>query len=151
MSQTADSLAESLSSCDVKLVCESLFECRCEFTARLQSSGRTCGGTGHHVSHFARMQVSTPAWGSYSFVTYLCYLLYPPLYIAGPTITFNAFASQVCAFYQRPHLETNHQKLTLHISFSCKDGCGSNGEVRLVATQVGGPFQGATRALLEGC
>ncbi|GAQ80191.1 hypothetical protein KFL_000480320 [Klebsormidium nitens] len=43
-----------------------------------------------------------PAWGSYSFATYLCYLLYPPLYIAGPTITFDSFASQLSTPQQRP-------------------------------------------------
>lgn len=31
----------------------------------------------------------------YNLVAYLAYLLYAPLYIAGPIITFNAFASQV--------------------------------------------------------
>lgn len=32
----------------------------------------------------------------FSFPIYLCYLVYAPLYIAGPIISFNAFASQVC-------------------------------------------------------
>uniref|UniRef100_A0A803LQ12 Uncharacterized protein n=1 Tax=Chenopodium quinoa TaxID=63459 RepID=A0A803LQ12_CHEQI len=31
----------------------------------------------------------------YSYIIYLCYLLYAPLYIAGPIISFNAFASQI--------------------------------------------------------
>ncbi|CAA6665776.1 unnamed protein product [Spirodela intermedia] len=31
----------------------------------------------------------------YSFTTYLSYLLYAPLYVAGPIISFNAFASQL--------------------------------------------------------
>eukprot|EP00775_Hariotina_reticulata_P014162 gene14162-14303_t len=34
---------------------------------------------------------------SYSFAAYLAYALYPPLYIAGPICTFNAFASQLQA------------------------------------------------------
>lgn len=34
---------------------------------------------------------------SYDLMTYLAYLLYPPLYIAGPISTFNAFASQMTA------------------------------------------------------
>ena len=33
--------------------------------------------------------------GAYNLVTYLGYLMYPPLYIAGPIITFNSFASQL--------------------------------------------------------
>ncbi|GKE08074.1 putative membrane-bound O-acyltransferase [Tanacetum coccineum] len=31
----------------------------------------------------------------FAYTTYLCYLLYAPLYIAGPIISFNAFASQL--------------------------------------------------------
>jgi hypothetical protein len=31
----------------------------------------------------------------YNLVTYLAYILYAPLYLAGPIITYNAFASQV--------------------------------------------------------
>ncbi|KAL9235783.1 hypothetical protein vseg_010519 [Gypsophila vaccaria] len=31
----------------------------------------------------------------FSYSIYLCYLLYAPLYIAGPIISFNAFASQI--------------------------------------------------------
>nr|GLL19791.1 putative membrane-bound O-acyltransferase C24H6.01c isoform X2 [Ipomoea trifida] len=31
----------------------------------------------------------------FSITTYLCYLFYAPLYIAGPIISFNAFASQL--------------------------------------------------------
>lgn len=31
----------------------------------------------------------------FSFTIYLCYLIYAPLYIAGPIVSFNAFASQV--------------------------------------------------------
>lgn len=32
---------------------------------------------------------------NFSFITYVCYLVYAPLYIAGPIISFNAFASQL--------------------------------------------------------
>lgn len=35
----------------------------------------------------------------FSFIIYLCYLVYAPLYIAGPILSFNAFASQVCDDY----------------------------------------------------
>jgi D-alanyl-lipoteichoic acid acyltransferase DltB (MBOAT superfamily) len=31
----------------------------------------------------------------YSFLNYLAYVLYSPLYLAGPIITFNYFVSQV--------------------------------------------------------
>nr|DAD43902.1 TPA_asm: hypothetical protein HUJ06_002132 [Nelumbo nucifera] len=34
----------------------------------------------------------------FSFSVYMCYLVYAPLYIAGPIISFNAFASQVLNF-----------------------------------------------------
>ncbi|OMO71486.1 Membrane bound O-acyl transferase, MBOAT [Corchorus olitorius] len=33
----------------------------------------------------------------FTFTTYLCYLVYAPLYIAGPIISFNVFASQLDA------------------------------------------------------
>ncbi|KAH9733769.1 MBOAT (Membrane bound O-acyl transferase) family protein [Citrus sinensis] len=32
---------------------------------------------------------------NYTFAMYLCYLVYAPLYISGPIISFNAFASQL--------------------------------------------------------
>lgn len=32
----------------------------------------------------------------YSYMTYMSYVLYPPLYIAGPIMTFNDFLWQVC-------------------------------------------------------
>jgi D-alanyl-lipoteichoic acid acyltransferase DltB (MBOAT superfamily) len=32
----------------------------------------------------------------YSYLNYLIYCLYVPLYLAGPIITFNNFVSQVC-------------------------------------------------------
>jgi len=35
----------------------------------------------------------------YSLSIYICYLVYAPLYLAGPIISFNAFASQVCDLY----------------------------------------------------
>ncbi|KAI8574590.1 hypothetical protein RHMOL_Rhmol01G0366100 [Rhododendron molle] len=35
---------------------------------------------------------------NFSLAIYLCYLVYAPLYIAGPVLSFNAFASQVLNF-----------------------------------------------------
>jgi D-alanyl-lipoteichoic acid acyltransferase DltB (MBOAT superfamily) len=35
----------------------------------------------------------------YSFLNYLAYVLYSPLYLAGPIITFNSYISQVCSAY----------------------------------------------------
>lgn len=32
---------------------------------------------------------------AYDLVSYLGYIFYPPLYIAGPILTFNSFASQL--------------------------------------------------------
>jgi D-alanyl-lipoteichoic acid acyltransferase DltB (MBOAT superfamily) len=34
--------------------------------------------------------------GVYNFTNYLAYAIYPPLYIAGPIMTFNDFMWQVC-------------------------------------------------------
>ncbi|XP_072952067.1 membrane-bound O-acyltransferase gup1 [Typha angustifolia] len=50
------------------------------------SSGQTC---------YLSLQESHV--DNYSFNMYLCYLIYAPLYIAGPIISFNAFAKQLDA------------------------------------------------------
>jgi len=42
----------------------------------------------------ARQKASLPA-SAYNLITYLAYVYYPPLYIAGPICTFNSFASQL--------------------------------------------------------
>ncbi|RAL52736.1 hypothetical protein DM860_007504 [Cuscuta australis] len=52
------------------------------------SSGRTC---------YLLLQERTLKDDKFSITTYLCYLFYAPLYIAGPIISFNAFASQLDA------------------------------------------------------
>lgn len=46
------------------------------------------------------IRTRTELWqdtASYNVFTYLAYALYPPLYIAGPTSSFNSFASQMVA------------------------------------------------------
>ncbi|CAI9101405.1 OLC1v1038720C1 [Oldenlandia corymbosa var. corymbosa] len=53
---------------------------------RTCSSGRTC--------YYSLQERSVPN-DYFSFAVYLCYLVYAPLYIAGPIISFNAFASQL--------------------------------------------------------
>ncbi|KAI5658296.1 hypothetical protein M9H77_27089 [Catharanthus roseus] len=50
------------------------------------SSGKTC---------YLLLQERSVQDDKFSFPTYLCYLVYAPLYIAGPIINFNAFASQL--------------------------------------------------------
>lgn len=37
----------------------------------------------------------SPAAGNYSFVLYLAYVLYPPLYLAGPIMTYPSFVAQL--------------------------------------------------------
>uniref|UniRef100_A0A7S3VI79 Uncharacterized protein n=1 Tax=Dunaliella tertiolecta TaxID=3047 RepID=A0A7S3VI79_DUNTE len=44
----------------------------------------------------ARVEAPLPL-ASYSYLQHFVYCFYPPLYIAGPTITFNDFASQIAA------------------------------------------------------
>ncbi|KAL3843599.1 hypothetical protein ACJIZ3_001002 [Penstemon smallii] len=55
---------------------------RCDYC----SSGKTC---------YLLLQERRVTNDKFSFPIYLCYLLYAPLYIAGPIISFNAFASQL--------------------------------------------------------
>ncbi|PIN08206.1 Acyltransferase [Handroanthus impetiginosus] len=50
------------------------------------SSGKAC---------YLLLQEQRVTNDKFSFPIYLCYLVYAPLYIAGPIITFNAFASQL--------------------------------------------------------
>lgn len=39
----------------------------------------------------------SPAAGNYSFVLYLAYVLYPPLYLAGPIMTYPSFVAQLAS------------------------------------------------------
>ncbi|XP_057962516.1 membrane-bound O-acyltransferase gup1 isoform X2 [Malania oleifera] len=55
---------------------------RCHFC----KSGKTC---------YQLLQEGSTRNGRFSFSIYLCYLVYAPLYIAGPIISFNAFAIQL--------------------------------------------------------
>ncbi|KAK9146341.1 hypothetical protein Sjap_006244 [Stephania japonica] len=50
------------------------------------SVGKTC---------YQFLQEKSLQINKYSFMMYLCYLVYAPLYIAGPIVSFNAFASQL--------------------------------------------------------
>lgn len=50
------------------------------------SSGKAC----YHLLQETSIQSE-----KYSFSMYLCYLIYAPLYIAGPIVSFNAFAAQL--------------------------------------------------------
>ncbi|XP_058189323.1 membrane-bound O-acyltransferase gup1-like isoform X1 [Rhododendron vialii] len=50
------------------------------------SSGQTC---------YLLLQERNLQNNNFSLAVYLCYLVYAPLYIAGPVLSFNAFASQL--------------------------------------------------------
>ncbi|RVW91469.1 putative membrane-bound O-acyltransferase C24H6.01c [Vitis vinifera] len=54
---------------------------------------------GKHVTYIYRFfmlpQERSVQNDKFSFSIYLCYLVYAPLYIAGPIVSFNAFASQL--------------------------------------------------------
>ncbi|KAF9602830.1 hypothetical protein IFM89_031690 [Coptis chinensis] len=50
------------------------------------SSGKIC---------YNHLQERSVQLHEFSFSTYLCYLVYAPLYIAGPIVSFNAFAAQL--------------------------------------------------------
>jgi D-alanyl-lipoteichoic acid acyltransferase DltB (MBOAT superfamily) len=47
----------------------------------------------------------------YSFVNYVTYALYPPLYIAGPIMTFNDFFWQVSVYIINGVVEMKHSFL----------------------------------------
>lgn len=50
-----------------------------------------------------RDRIESPArYEDYGFLSYLAYILYSPLYLAGPIITFNDFVHQVCPHHPCP-------------------------------------------------
>lgn len=49
--------------------------------------------TSHHILQ-AKQEQPVPA-SCYDFGTYVAYILYPPLFIAGPICSFKSFASQL--------------------------------------------------------
>ena len=61
---------------------------------------------GGELSDKKRPSVFHPR-ATYTFLNYLAYALYAPLYIAGPILTFNDFMWQVCSFISDPHSATN--------------------------------------------
>lgn len=54
-----------------------------------------CVQPSNSMTHKQRIATSHPM-EVYSFAHFLAYVLYPPLYIAGPIMTFNDFMWQVC-------------------------------------------------------
>ena len=68
-------------------------------TAEVGSNTRVFDGplrfTQVQMSDRERVTNSLPEDG-YTLINYVAYSLYPPLYIAGPIITFNDFVWQVC-------------------------------------------------------
>ncbi|KAK5400786.1 glycerol transporter [Exophiala xenobiotica] len=61
------------------------------------------------LSEKDRVIVPSPAWASSSFRTYIAYILYPPLYLAGPILTFNDYTAQ-CT-YRAPSVTTRRTVL----------------------------------------
>ncbi|KAK3256457.1 hypothetical protein CYMTET_34408, partial [Cymbomonas tetramitiformis] len=52
----------------------------------------SAGSSAPMLSYKQRSEDSSPD-DAFSWLMYFCYLFYPPLYLAGPTISFNAFVS----------------------------------------------------------
>ncbi|ORY43437.1 membrane bound O-acyl transferase [Rhizoclosmatium globosum] len=69
-------------------------------------SCKECDGGGFQC-YKSRVQIHRPM-KDYNFIAYLCYLLYAPLYLAGPIMTFNDFMSQTKT---RLPSTTNHSQL----------------------------------------
>lgn len=66
----------------------------CVENARTPPLGNDKHATPTTPSERQRVSASHPV-GTYSFPLYLAYALYPPLYLAGPILTFNSFRSQL--------------------------------------------------------
>ncbi|KAH0843761.1 Glycerol uptake protein 1 [Fonsecaea pedrosoi] len=61
------------------------------------------------LSERDRVKMPAPASAYTSFRTYLAYVLYPPLYLAGPILTFNDYISQ--STYRPPSVTTKRNAL----------------------------------------
>ncbi|KIW45137.1 uncharacterized protein PV06_03549 [Exophiala oligosperma] len=61
------------------------------------------------LSERDRVAMPAPAWTFASFRIYIAYILYPPLYLAGPILTFNDYISQ--SSYQAPSITTRRTTL----------------------------------------
>ncbi|KIW15913.1 hypothetical protein PV08_05963 [Exophiala spinifera] len=61
------------------------------------------------LSERDRVAMPAPAWAFASFRTYVAYILYPPLYLAGPILTFNDYISQ--SSYQASSISTRRTTL----------------------------------------
>lgn len=61
------------------------------------------------LSERDRVTIPAPEQNFSSFKTYLAYVLYPPLYIAGPILTFNDYISQ--STYKAPSITTRRTLL----------------------------------------
>ncbi|KIV80206.1 hypothetical protein PV11_07725 [Exophiala sideris] len=61
------------------------------------------------LSERDRVAMPAPEWTFTSFRTYVAYILYPPLYLAGPILTFNDYISQ-CT-YQSPSISNRRTTL----------------------------------------
>lgn len=64
------------------------------------TTGAATQSVGAYMSYRWRQHTHAPA-SDYNVAHYLAYLFYVPLYLAGPTITFNAWASQVSPWQTR--------------------------------------------------
>jgi protein-cysteine N-palmitoyltransferase HHAT len=53
--------------------------------------------TDSNLSERERIETSLETEDDYGFLSYLAYMLYAPLYMAGPIITYNNFIHQVWA------------------------------------------------------
>ncbi|KAK5216713.1 glycerol transporter [Exophiala xenobiotica] len=62
------------------------------------------------LSEKDRIAMPAPAWTFASFRTYVAYILYPPLYLAGPILTFNDYISQ-CTY---PSPSVTNKRTTLY-------------------------------------
>eukprot|EP01062_Namystynia_karyoxenos_P026982 TRINITY_DN20811_c0_g1_i1.p1 TRINITY_DN20811_c0_g1~~TRINITY_DN20811_c0_g1_i1.p1 ORF type:complete len:646 (+),score=172.40 TRINITY_DN20811_c0_g1_i1:79-1938(+) len=65
-------------------------------------SGADAGAAPWREPRLYALRQNTPRpLGDYSFAKFVAYVFYPPLYIAGPTTTFNAFTSHAAAPQQQ--------------------------------------------------
>ena len=88
-----------------------------ELRARLQSVTSVLSLTPtSHYSKYANRVVDALPLGEYSLANCLAHAFYVPLYLAGPTVTFNAFASQMArpqTAHKGEHISQDSNRFTV--------------------------------------
>lgn len=88
----------------------------------------SCSGLHERLCEKGR-ELKSPDLQKYNAINYLIYLFYPPLYLAGPIISFNNFLFQVCSnIYTVPkEAFTTFESIKSDLWTALASNCSANG------------------------